>query len=216
MNTLFIVIARCLIMVASAAMLPACGGGGGDTPPTPSAVRDYIASVASGGFNRSYGGMMSLRLACQLANKVVAAAPVAANLPSNLSATCRPTRAVPMMFVHGTADTLMPRQGGAIAVGAGGEVLSTTACVALWNQLNSCPSSGTQRTFDTVADGTSINSTVYAGCAGGAENRFDDVIGGGHTWPGGAQYAAEALIGKTSDDMNASLEIWRFVSRFSF
>ncbi len=106
---------------------------------------------------------MSLRLACQLANKVVAAAPV-----------------------------------------------------ALWNQLNGCPSTGTLRTIDAVADGTSINSTVYAGCTGGAENRFDDVIGGGYTWSGGAQYLSEALIAKTSGDMNASLERWRFVSCFSF
>jgi polyhydroxybutyrate depolymerase len=36
------------------------------------------------------------------------------------------------------------------------------------------------------------------------------VEGGGHTWPGGAQYLPVAWIGATNRDIDASEVIWRF------
>lgn len=56
--------------------------------------RVYVTGISN-------GGMMSIRQACQLSGRITAAAPVAANMPELLTADCAPTRAVPMMFVHG-------------------------------------------------------------------------------------------------------------------
>jgi polyhydroxybutyrate depolymerase len=38
------------------------------------------------------------------------------------------------------------------------------------------------------------------------------VTGGGHTWPGGMQYAPPFLIGRTSRDFSASEAVWKFFS----
>lgn len=171
--------------------------------------RVYVTGISN-------GGMMSLRLACQLSNRITAAAPVAANMPTNLPANCAPARAVPVMFVHGDLDPLMPRAGGVIPSGAGGSVLSTAESVAFWNGRNGCstpPASTT--TIDPVVDGTSIAFARYAPCTSGAENRFYDVVGGGHTWPGGVQYLSVALIGRTSMDINAGQEAWQFFRAFT-
>ena len=72
----------------------------------------------------------------------------------------------------------------------------------------STPASTT--TINPAADGTSIVHTRYAPCTGSAENRFYDVIGGGHTWPGGLQYLPLPEIGRTSADIDASQEMWAF------
>jgi polyhydroxybutyrate depolymerase len=172
--------------------------------------RVYVTGISN-------GGMMSIRLACDLSNKIVAVAPVAANMPQNLTATCKPARPVPIMFVHGNADTLVPRAGGAITVGAGGIVLSTPDSVAWFNAINGCAASSLQTTIiDTVSDGTSINFNRYTACAVGGETRFYDVVNGGHTWPGGKQYLPELIIGKTSADMSASAEMVAFFKNYHF
>jgi polyhydroxybutyrate depolymerase len=166
--------------------------------------RVYVTGISN-------GGMMSLRLACQLSEKIAAAAPVAANMPVNLSTACAPSRPVPTMFIHGDLDPLMPRNGGVIPLGAGGSVSSTAASVAFWNDRNGCASAPTETSvIDPVADNTSITLTRYAGCTGGGENRFYDVVGGGHTWPSGVQYQPVVIIGRTSGDIDANQEIWRF------
>jgi polyhydroxybutyrate depolymerase len=41
------------------------------------------------------------------------------------------------------------------------------------------------------------------------------ILNGGHTWPQGYQYLSAAIIGKTSQDMNACEVIWAFFKRFS-
>jgi polyhydroxybutyrate depolymerase len=166
--------------------------------------RVYVTGISN-------GGMMSLRLACQLSSRIAAAAVVAANMPVLQAANCTPARAVPMMWIHGDSDPIAPRAGGVSPFGAGGEVLSTTASVAFWNDLNGCaatPASTT--TIDTTSDGTSITYARYAPCAGGGENRFYDVVGGGHTWPSGVQYLPVSSIGRTSIDLDASQTMWQF------
>ena len=42
------------------------------------------------------------------------------------------------------------------------------------------------------------------------EVAFYIVQGGGHTWPGGFQYLPEAVIGRTSRDLDANRIIWEF------
>jgi polyhydroxybutyrate depolymerase len=166
--------------------------------------RVYVTGISN-------GGMMSLRLACELSSRIAAAAVVAANLPVLQTASCTPPRAVPVMWVHGDADPVAPRAGGVSPFGAGGEVLSTTASVAFWNDLNGCAATAASTTtIDTVADGTSIAYSRYAPCGRGGENRFYDVVGGGHTWPSGVQYLPVSSIGRTSTDLDASQAMWDF------
>jgi len=58
--------------------------------------------VYAAGFDN--GGMMAQRLACDLSDKVAAAASVAGALPP----ACRPAQPVSVMLIHGTADQWVP------------------------------------------------------------------------------------------------------------
>jgi polyhydroxybutyrate depolymerase len=60
------------------------------------------------------------------------------------------------------------------------------------------------------SDGTTVRVETYGGCQDNVEVVLYAVEGGGHTWPGGLQYASESRIGKTSRDFDASELIWQF------
>jgi polyhydroxybutyrate depolymerase len=62
-------------------------------------------------------------------------------------------------------------------------------------------------------DETTLRRHV-AQCARGTELLLYEIIGGGHTWPGGVQYLPELLVGRTSRELAASEAIWEFLQRF--
>jgi polyhydroxybutyrate depolymerase len=62
-----------------------------------------------------------------------------------------------------------------------------------------------------VDDGTSVAVTRIGQCGGAAEVVRYTITDGGHTWPGGQQYAPAALVGKTSRNRDASLVICQFL-----
>jgi polyhydroxybutyrate depolymerase len=65
------------------------------------------------------------------------------------------------------------------------------------------------------ADGTRVDITTFSGCSGGASVVEYAVDGGGHTLPGGDQYAPAFLIGRVSRDINGAQTIWNFLSDFT-
>jgi polyhydroxybutyrate depolymerase len=67
---------------------------------------------------------------------------------------------------------------------------------------------------DIANDGTTIKQRIYGGGRNGSEVVSYVVLNGGHTWPQGFQYLNEAIIGKTSQDMNATEAIWNFFKKF--
>lgn len=161
----------------------------------------------------SNGGNFSQRLACELADKIAAIGVVAAGMPTNLAGTCNPSRPVPMLLIFGDSDPIYPFEGGSTKLGS---VLSVDDTIAKRVALNQC--STPPEVFwipDTSPDdGTQIKRTVYTGCENQARVEYYLVQGGGHTWPGGLQYLPARIIGKTSRDLNASEELWRFFSQF--
>jgi polyhydroxybutyrate depolymerase len=159
--------------------------------------RIYATGISNGGF-------MGARLACDASGVFAAVSVVAATIPENVRANCKPSRAVPFMLIHGTADTFVPEVGGTILKGEGGEAASTANTVNLWRGLNKCPSAAVQTQINPANDGTSISLERYTGCASGSEVAFYKVTDGGHTWPGGSQYLPVIIVGKTSRDLNAS------------
>jgi polyhydroxybutyrate depolymerase len=167
----------------------------------------------------SNGGMFSLRLACELPDKIAAVAPVAALMGENLSRTCSPPRPVPVMFVMGTGDPLVPWEGGKIEAGRidRGYVLSAAESVSLWVEADGCSRTPavTYLPDEDPGDGTRIRGEVYAGGRDGSEVVMLAVEGGGHTWPGGIQYLRERTIGLTSRDIDAGEIIWDFFKGFT-
>jgi polyhydroxybutyrate depolymerase len=166
----------------------------------------------------SNGGFMSSRLGCELSNRIAAIAVDAATIEATtISPSCNPGRPVPAIYIHGTADPLVPFTGGVMtAVGtAGGTVLSHFQAIDKWISINGCNSIPTITDLPDIAnDGTTIKQRVYAGGTNASEVVSYVILNGGHTWPQGYQYLNEAIIGKTSQDMNACEVIWTFFKRF--
>jgi polyhydroxybutyrate depolymerase len=165
--------------------------------------RVYVTGISNGGF-------MSERLACDLATKIAGVAAVAATMPMDLAARCAPARPVPFLLMQGTADPLVPAQGGAIRLDRG-TVLSASATMQTWVKFDGCqgaPLTGSEP--DTANDGTRVSYQTYSTCQDKSAVALYLVAGGGHTWPGGLQYLPQAVVGKTSRDIDAGEVIWGF------
>ncbi|HEX7521757.1 MAG TPA: PHB depolymerase family esterase, partial [Acidimicrobiia bacterium] len=65
----------------------------------------------------SNGAMMAGRLACQLSERIAAIAQVAGTAAADAAQWCHPGRPVPVMQIHGTADPLVPYEGGPLGGG---------------------------------------------------------------------------------------------------
>jgi polyhydroxybutyrate depolymerase len=114
---------------------------------------------------------------------------------------------VPALIIHGTADTMVPYEGG-----QGETSLTRTdfASVASVVQAFLRPWGGvlaeTSRTIDRRNDGTSVTVTDYQK-DGRVVLRLMKVEGGAHHWPGGRK--ARLSVGKTQE-IDANVEILRF------
>jgi polyhydroxybutyrate depolymerase len=162
----------------------------------------------------SNGGMMTLRLACEAGDTFAAAAAVIANLPVALD--CQPAEPMPVMIMNGTEDPLMPWDGGQVhflrrQLGA---VLSTDATAAFWAYADGCSSDPDVILLPDIdpSDGTIVERLTYRDCAPGASVVLVAVKGGGHTLPGGDQYAPAWLVGRVSHDLDGAQAIWDFLS----
>ncbi|MFM8740511.1 MAG: alpha/beta hydrolase family esterase, partial [Cytophagales bacterium] len=156
------------------------------------ATKVYATGLSSGGF-------MSSRLACELSTRIAAIAAVGASIEANsIFPTCNPAKPTPVIYIHGDSDPLVPFSGGAIAGSGnlGGFCISHQEALSKWVSINKCNSTPQLSTLpDIAADGTTITKRAYSGGIDGTQVVGYEVIGGGHTWPQGYQYAPALLVG---------------------
>ena len=137
----------------------------------------------------SNGGMMTYRLGCETQGVFAGIAPVIANIPQPVFETCQPTAPLSFLAVNGSADPLIPLEGGEVCKGirvgcAGGQVVSQTESVGLFAAANGCDSHPQSIILPVeVEDGTFAEQRTYANCANGAQVVAYIVHNGGHTWP---------------------------------
>lgn len=153
----------------------------------------------------SAGGFMANRLVCERADLVTAIAPVAGTLGSAIP--CAPSRPVSVMAVHGTADPVVPFDGGTMN-GRGGtsDIVSAPALAERWRELDRCPG---PLVADPAATGE-IQQMTAAGCAGNTEVTLVRINGGGHTWPAGRFALPADVVGPTSFAIDASVASAQF------
>ncbi|HEV2817876.1 MAG TPA: PHB depolymerase family esterase [Allosphingosinicella sp.] len=154
----------------------------------------------------SNGGLMSYRLACDGGGMFRAVAPVIAHLGAALIERCRPRGAVSLFMIPGTADRLMPYEGGGVAMmfGRRGSVVSSDRTLAFWQGAMGCRGAPVvERRGGTVA------VTRYENCRGGAVVQRWTVEGGGHSWPG-RRPLRPRLSGPGTDAFNATEAIFDF------
>lgn len=157
----------------------------------------------------SNGGFMSNRLACDRADVFAAIAPVSGTLGTGVG--CNPSRPVSVWAAHGTADPLVPFNGGTVH-GRGGisHSISATSMVNKWRTVDGCPGDPSVQALPNVGDGTVVHRFVSTPCDASTEVVFFQIDAGGHTWPGGKQYLPKPVIGPTTRVIDGSQAIAEF------
>ena len=150
----------------------------------------------------SAGGGMAHRLACERADRIAAVGTVAAAI-SDLPDGCNPSRPVPLMHFHGAEDRIVPIGGEAPFLPDIGD------WVEGWAERNECQASAESELS------AGLRLTRYEDCAGDVAVIYYAIAEGGHTWPGGSLDAPQAIVGTTTDEIDASRLLWQFLSQFS-
>ena len=164
--------------------------------------RVYVTGMSNGGF-------MASRVACELSNRIAAIAVVGASMDKNVS--YHQNKAVPVMYIQGTKDPLVPYEGGAVKSSSGGDVYGHSEVLKLWAGVDHCDNSPVITNVpDNKGDGTSIIKEEYTNPSNSVKVVGYTITNGGHTWPGGTQYLPKFLIGPVSHNLNACEVIWDF------
>ena len=147
----------------------------------------------------SNGGYMSYYLACNMSDKIAAIASVTGKMGWFTQLNCNPTHPTPVMEIHGTDDFTVPFN----------EIIDG---LQYWVQYNNC-----NLIADTIMipdintlDLSTVEHIVYDDGDNGVTTELFKIINGGHTWPG-----SNFSNGVTNYDINASVEIWNFFSRYN-
>lgn len=141
----------------------------------------------------SLGGCMCYRLSCDLSKRVAAFSSVAG---PDATVTCKPKRPLPMLHIHGTADTMAHYHGdnktNKGAPKSHADYAQRAGCVG--------------GPVVTMVKGA-VTCRTYTTCTGGATATLCTVAGGGHTWPGGLPWFWGGALNK---DIDASAMVLDF------
>ena len=161
----------------------------------------------------SNGAIMTGRLACELSDRIAAIGQVAGTAAVEIAAGCHPSRPVPVLEIHGTADPLVPYAGGSVVPQQGdgrGQVVGVDAWAAFW-VANDAAGQGPA----TTSIGSDTTVRTWHGPTPRSDVVFYRVAGAGHTWPGGDQNLPQLIVGSTTRSFDATDTIWRFLSGHS-
>jgi polyhydroxybutyrate depolymerase len=162
----------------------------------------------------SNGAIFSNYLACNDANRIAAIASVSGYLPAAGAPDCHPARPLAVLQIGGTADPIVPFNGGGIVIAgrSRAEVISFAQNGELWAKSAGCSPTPATTTLAAIAppDGTSVTRSTFTGCRAGADVVEYAIDGGGHTWPGGLPYLPKFVIGPLSHQFDASEAIVEF------
>ena len=157
----------------------------------------------------SNGGAMSHRLGCQMADRFAAIAPIAGGNQYATSAECEPSRAMPVMHIHGTDDPVWQYDSGDSP--SGHRLVSAERTMTTWSEVNGCSGAPEETALeDTEDDGTRTFRYTHRNCD--APTVHLKIRGGGHTWPNGLQYFSERRIGPVPRDWGNE-RIWGFLKQ---
>jgi polyhydroxybutyrate depolymerase len=147
--------------------------------------RIYVTGISN-------GAEMSYRLACDLSDMIAAVGLVAGGYPPFRD--CQPTRPVPVVVFHGTADNLLPYDGRPPLF------LPVREWVLSWAERNGCDS--TPRV--TYQKGE-VTGETWGNCRQNADVVLYTIAGKGHSWPGSQMPASI-----TTQDIVATDVMWQF------
>jgi polyhydroxybutyrate depolymerase len=177
--------------------------------------RIYVTGVSN-------GGAMTMTLACARADLFAAAASVIMNLTDESARACQPSRPVPMLMMNGTADPLIPYQGGrGTSRFAMPGFWSTEKTFDFWRRANGCEAqeAAVADLDDRDKSDQSTVTRISARCPRGSDVVLYRINDGGHRMPGGFADArfprmVNAFLGPQNRDIDGAETIWGFFRGF--
>jgi polyhydroxybutyrate depolymerase len=159
----------------------------------------------------SNGGAMTMTMICARADLFAAAASVIMNLTDESAGACHPSRAVPMLMMNGTADPLIPYQGGrGTSRFAAAGFWSTAKTLDFWRRTNACETrdaAAVELDDRDQADKTTV-TRISSRCPQGR-----DVVPGSFA---DARFPrmVDAFLGPQNHDIDGAETIWAFFRQF--
>lgn len=163
----------------------------------------------------SAGGMMSQWLACR-SDRFAAVAALAGSLTKDAVDRITGPRNVPVFLMHGTEDPVVPYAGGETYAGPGMRPVFLSAAEAgtFWGEKNGCGDRTEIRELTPLDPKDPTRVVRYSpACPAALEVVRYSITGGGHTWPGHANWYPAFIVGPTSMQIDATREIWAFFRR---
>lgn len=173
--------------------------------------RDHGDARAVFVIGASNGGFMAMNYACQAGDTLRAGANVISNIPRDVAAHCRSSKALPWLSMNGVRDPIVPFAGvpeGTVLKGKlQTPLLSADQSFDFWARRAGC--SATVKS-EKVSD--SVEKRVRSGCAGGASSEQYVFSGAGHVWPGLAVTSPliATYLGGTNLDVDTGEVAWNF------
>jgi polyhydroxybutyrate depolymerase len=164
----------------------------------------------------SNGGGMSYRLAIERPDRFAAVAVFIMNLAAD-SQCGAPKTPVPILICNGTADPLVPWDGGGVVGGRRGQVLSAPQTLKIWKEADriaDAPAAVTRYPDLDREDGSTVSCERFVPRPGGADLVFCTVEGGGHTMPSREHPVprwARLLVGGQNQDVEGARLAWEFL-----
>ncbi|MBO9659185.1 MAG: dienelactone hydrolase family protein [Chitinophagaceae bacterium] len=153
----------------------------------------------------SNGGMLSYRLACEVADKIAAIAVSGCSMM--VTQPCNASRAVPILHMHSEKDTNVPVNGGYGTGPSNAYYHPLDSVFNVWSQKNVC-------TIPNQVVTTTAKYTLrkWSGCNNSTTIEYYLTKDGGHAWPGGLP---GSVIGDTpSTAISANDLLWEFFQRY--
>ena len=157
--------------------------------------RIYITGISN-------GAMMAYRMACEAPELIAAIVPVSGTLALN---RCKDAKSVPVLHIHGSADSNVPLRGG--------KGKSSIAGVKHRSVLDTIKRLRAARNCETPRKKKNVETDIstYA-CQSGAPLQFWLVNGGEHVWPGGKSKRNSKM---SNGSFSGSEAAWKFASQHS-
>jgi polyhydroxybutyrate depolymerase len=167
--------------------------------------RIYVAGYSS-------GGLMTLRLRCEMPDRIAAFAVIAANFSYDLALHCLDSEPAPVVVVIGTRDTPFPMLGFA-AVTPSGEldsVFSLNQEMTFLSTLNECAQDVTEADVSSPTGTVQILRHTYPTCANNTQLKLYALLDWDHDWPG----RAPLILEQSGEEGTIREAIWEFFAAF--
>lgn len=177
--------------------------------------RIYVTGVSN-------GGAMTMTMIGARADLFAAAASVIFNLTDDMANAIHPSRPVPLLMINGTADPLIPYEGGrGTSRFAVQGFWSTEKTFDFWRRVNGCELKNAAMTnldHRDPSDGTTV-TRIESRCPPGRDVVLYRINNGGHRMPSALPDArfpriVSALLGPQNRDIDGAETVWAFFKKF--